>query len=628
MNMLLKEIESMTTRGQREKLAQLVQFKNAFPEIEEDTTVSQSLLLNPYEHWNNKLLPSNYIIENGYLSRIIDRNGTSEYKPIANFIASVTKEITKDNGNECNIYQMIEGRLIDGVKMPTITIPADLFSGLAWVQNHWGIRAIIEPGTSNKDLVRHAIQILSSDCEKESIFSHIGWRKINGRWVYLHADGGIGLQNVKVELESDSLNKYALAAPSPNISEAVSATLKLLEVADQNVTIPLLSLIGLTPLCEPLKMAGIMPSFVLWLVGPSGVRKSTLAACFLSHFGSFLSGKDLPASFKDTANAIEKKAFLTKDSLLVIDDFHPTLTAYEGQRMEQTAQMILRGYGDRVGRSRLQADAALRATFPPRGMCLVTGEDTPKAGNSTTARFLPIEIKKGSINLDILSKCQEDSYKYKITMAAYLEWLAPRIDEISEQLNERFKEIRLISFQTISHGRTTEALAWLQLGLETFLSFLKEKDFIDNIFYEALLSDAELCFKRLGDNQMNSLQQDNPTKLFLLALDQLIESKSVQLLSSRNDPIPNGAVKYIGWQDNDYYYLLPGMTYKEIYRFYSEQGLNLSIGNSMLLKMLAEDGFIVTEQTQKGTRYTVRSYIAGKQQRVIKLKKNAVLDFE
>jgi hypothetical protein len=72
-------------------------------------------------------------------------------------------------------------------------------------------------------------------------------------------------------------------------------------------------------------------------------RKSSIVADSLNQFGDFPSGKILPASFKDTANALENKAFSTKDSLLVIDDYHPSATILEGRNMEQLAQQLLRG---------------------------------------------------------------------------------------------------------------------------------------------------------------------------------------------------------------------------------------------------------------------------------------------
>lgn len=618
MNTLISVIKGSTTPDQQNSLKKLVQNDK---KTTLNTDTSLELIYNQIEKYNLALDPYKYVIKDEQLCKIIiDKNGNTENKPIANFVARVTKEITKDNGVESKIYQQIEGHILDGPKLPTLTIPSELFSSLSWLAS-WGVRAIIDPGFSNKEHARHAIQILSKECERETLFSHLGWRKIDGKWVYLHANGAIGNDHIKVELENDALNKYELPSLPLDIEKSGLATLGLLDVADFEVTISLLALVALTPLCEPLKKAGIMPAFVLWMVGPSGERKSSVAACFLSHFGSFSSGKAMPASFKDTANALEKKAFLTKDSLLVIDDFHPTMTSLEGQQMEQKAQMILRGYGDRVGRSRLQADTSLRQTYPPSGMCLVTGEDTPKAGNSTTARFLAIEVRKNSVNLERLTKCQENINEYSHTMSAYLEWVASKMEDLPKQLKARFNELRNDIFKKSKHGRTVETIAWLQLGLKVFLAFLKESNVVDEKYETELLSRSNIAFMELARNQLNFLQDDNPTSLYLKGLQELINSNSVRLLVK--DSVCT-ADNIIGWEDSEFLYLIPGKTYSAIRRYYSEQGRNFNISSRMILKMLAAEGAIITEKTKEEDRRTVRKELGGKQQRVIQLRKDTL----
>ena len=129
---------------------------------------------------------------------------------------------------------------------------------------------------------------------------------------------------------------------------------QLLKLAPYHITIPLLSLVYLSVLVEAFRRVNIEPNFVVWLHGTTGSRKTTIGQLFLSHFGQF-SSKTPPASFKDTANNIERKAFSTKDTLLLIDDYHPEASRYEATKMATNAQRVLRMYGDRIGRGRLKA---------------------------------------------------------------------------------------------------------------------------------------------------------------------------------------------------------------------------------------------------------------------------------
>ena len=112
-----------------------------------------------------------------------------------------------------------------------------------------------------------------------------------------------------------------------------------------------------------LKLAGCEPKFVLFLVGKTGSRKSTLAALMLSFFGKF-TASELPLSFRDTANSILHHSFALKDVLTCIDDYHPA-GRQEEQKLTATAQSIMRAYGDRAGKGRLRADASPMESRPP-----------------------------------------------------------------------------------------------------------------------------------------------------------------------------------------------------------------------------------------------------------------------
>ena len=66
----------------------------------------------------------------------------------------------------------------------------------------------------------------------------------------------------------------------------------------------------------------LTPSLSLWLQGRSGSQKSSLAAVFLSHFGSF-TATSLPGAWSSTRNALERHASLLKDVVYLVDDYAP-----------------------------------------------------------------------------------------------------------------------------------------------------------------------------------------------------------------------------------------------------------------------------------------------------------------
>ncbi|MEQ1715166.1 MAG: FtsH protease activity modulator HflK [Hyphomicrobium sp.] len=63
---------------------------------------------------------------------------------------------------------------------------------MGWHPKALGARAIIFPGFSAEAHVRTAIQMLSAGHATKMVYGHTGWREINGKWLYLHAGGGLG----------------------------------------------------------------------------------------------------------------------------------------------------------------------------------------------------------------------------------------------------------------------------------------------------------------------------------------------------------------------------------------------------------------------------------------------------
>lgn len=390
-------------------------------------------------------------------------------------------------------------------------VSAAEFKRMGWVAEAWGIGPSIKPGFGAQDLCRDAIQNMGVDVEEHYIYTHMGWRKLpDGSWCFLHADGSIGADSIAVELER-SLEKYRLDKAVEDLRKAAQASLKLLMVAPLEVTIPLLALVYLCALCEALREAGIEPTFVLWLFGGTCTRKTSL-----SHFGNF-GTKSPPASFKDTANALERKAFATKDTLLLIDDFHPEASSYESQKMAQTAQRVLRMFGDRIGRGRLTASIQFQKELPPRGMALVTGEDLP-SGESSVARFLGVELLQGAIDLKALAKAQKESPLLSESMRGYIEWLLPQMNELPEKLHAEFLDRRGEFQEKAAYGRSGEAAAWLYISFSMMLKYMQYADACTDEIAEALLADAEKVFAHLIGDQNALVAQERPADIFMEVL--------------------------------------------------------------------------------------------------------------
>lgn len=380
--------------------------------------------------------------------------------PLTNFIARITGDTEKDDGVETQRFFELGAQL--GNRFVRKSIAADRFANMSWVTDLLGAQAIIYPGQATKDHVRVAIQKLSQEIVERRIYAHLGWRKIDGQWGYLHAGGAIdqggSMPGIEVSVP-DKVDLYVLPNPpqGPERITTIRASLRLLDVMPRRLTIPCYAAVWRAPLGEV--------DCSLFLYGKSGKGKSELAALMQQHYGAGMDRLHLPANFSSTGNSLEGIAFAAKDALLVIDDFCPTGSTADIQRYHREADRIFRAQGNHSARQRMRADGTLRPAKPPRGLILATGEDLPR-GQSLGARLCALEASEGDMNWQLLTECQKDAAAghYAATMAAYLQWLAPRYEAVKNQLKEEIYRLRAQALQR-AHKRTPEIIANLALGV-------------------------------------------------------------------------------------------------------------------------------------------------------------------
>ena len=339
--------------------------------------------------------PPQYFEENGCICRNVQTKEGPIIVALCNFVARIVEDVVHDDGAEQTRSLAVQGALADGTPLPRAEIPAADFAAMNWTVPAWGTRAVVFAGMGTKDHLRAALQLLSGDVPRHTIFKHTGWRQIDDCWFYLHAGGAIGANGhndaIPVVLP-EPLAGFRLPPPlvpvSPgdvhlagelgaaalreaaDLSNAVRASLGMLRLGPDRLTFPLLAAIYRSVLGDT--------DFALHLAGPTGCFKSEAAALAQQHFGPEMDSRHLPASWSSTGNALEGLAFTAKDALLVVDDFCPTGSASDVQRSHKEADRLFRGQGNRAGRQRMRADATLRPAKPPRGLTVSTGEDTPR----------------------------------------------------------------------------------------------------------------------------------------------------------------------------------------------------------------------------------------------------------
>ena len=555
-----------------------------------------------------------------FMEQII--KGTPIRKKLCNFIAWITGEIFQDDGIDTESLVRIEGIHASGRKLPALTVPLRKLNYLEWV-DRWGANCILEVGSGVREHIAKAVRETVYHAEKKQEFVTTGWKKIDGKYEFLMP----GNSDLTVNLPP-KLGGYFMTGQCSDEDVKILASLLECKLVPPDILYPLLAYIFLSPLIEFLRRGGCVPKFVLFLVGKTGSRKSTLAALMLSFFGRF-TATELPLSFRDTPNSIVHYAFSLKDVPTVIDDFHPADTQ-EGKKLTATAQSIMRSYGDRQGRGRLKADASPMESRPPQGNAIITGEYPPDIGESGTARYLALELRESDVDLKVLSHFQREAAKGKFQNCTYgfIQFLKETflcddktVAEFEKTLASVFEGRRDIFLESgiRCHGRVPEIVAHLELSMKILLMFLESRNALSAQRCEEISEEFTRILYRIASRQAENIEKDKPTHNFIRKLYALIQSGQA-LIHKRNYHTPGEyrPKDLLGYEDNNYYFLYKDEAYRQVKKLCEDQGEAFTYPVLSLTRALAEEGFSVKD----GDKNTKKLDLGDTSPRMIWLKKD------
>jgi len=560
-------------------------------------------------------------------------NRTVVYVPVGNFAARIARQLRIEDGSgEVDTWLEIEGWLHTGKRLPLARVRASEFGGMSWINREWGLEPVLYPGYNVRDLARAGIQLISLETYTTStVYRHLGWTQVKGMPVYLHAGGGIGPMGSVEGLEVEpvrTLEGFVLPSPAEGDEEGDIWEVILREwgnIAPQEIAWPLL----IYALAAPL---GHSP-FVLYLSGPTGARKTSLALVTQAFFARGVEAP--PLGWEATANAIEGAAFAAKDALLLIDDYAPTGDEARRKELASKASRVIRSQGNATGRIRMRADGSLTPDRPPRGSLLITGEDLPP-GHSIRARSFVLEVPRGAVNLSVLSRLQKmarDGLLAK-AMASWIRYLASDLEFLKGRYRQRAEELR--SEYAFSHGRTTDAASRLHAALELLL------DYWSKLGLEVNAAPILKAIRKAASNQEEHQRDADPVERFPELLRALLSSGRAHLRHKykwqKGEPPMNPAQwgwrltrmgnkkvwqplgQAIGWvgkrPEKEGIYLDPDLTYAALAQLAREVNLSLPTPRTFW-KQLALKGLIRETVDGGKLRYTHKLRFGGQFFRVI-----------
>jgi len=565
------------------------------------------------------------------------RDGDVVEVRLCNFTAHIIRDVVEDDGAEESRTYTIKAR-IAGREL-FFDVSAARFGALNWIEEQLGAAAIVCPVQGMRAHVPVAFKTLSEEVEERRTFTHTGWRHIDGEEVFLHAGGAIGaagtVESVEVRLPP-ALRRFELPAPPTGLERAfaVRESLALLtdHLARDRVMFPLTAATYLAALGSA--TVGVQ------VVGTTGARKTELAALQQRHFGAEMDAQHLAANWSCTANALGELLFLAKDTLVVIDDFCPRGRRGDVAAYHAKADAVFRGVGNRAGRGRMRPDGTLRSERPARAVAVSTGEDVMD-GHSLRARTIILEVRKGEVNLEVLTQRQAAAEQYSAAMAAFVQWIAGRRDEVDERRRLEAAEERDRLLGQLGHGRTATIGGQLLFGLRLLLEFARDVGAIELDEHDALLARGRSAIlEALGAQQAHHEDAD-PAELFVELLAGALQSGRGHLADIKGGEVPlvgsevdEDTARLVGWRKcldeykdergrtrtrtewrpggdlvgfvdvpGDSIYLLPGPAHQLVSRLSEAGGERIVLGRKMLSRALDEAGMLVsTDGDQRTTK--------------------------
>ncbi len=589
-----------------------------------------------------------YRVWEGAIAALQGQGDRETWTKLTNFSAEIQEEIVADDGLSERGEVLISGTLATGEVLPIARVPTNRFESLQWVSGFWGTAPIVAAGNGNRDRVREAIQRLSADVHRRREYTHPGWRKIDDRWYFLTQTMVIGasgpVMGISVRLDGPSSGICLPPPPGPEETRLVIlSVVALLDLAPKRLMVPLIGSIF-----RALLISIIPVDFALFLVGPSGVLKSELAAVIQRAFGTTFERTSLPASWIATPNFLERTSFDFKDCILVIDDFAPAGTPIDVRRYHATADRVIRGAGNASGRGRMQADGSVRPSFPPRALILGTGEDIP-SGYSIRARMLILEVGPGDVRPDLLGTYQDGPKRDHPAAAtsAFVCWLAARLERVQREFVPAVRDLRSQLHAGGVHARTPDALAQLGASWQLWIRFGVEAGALTQDAASALWAQVWTTLTDLGDAQSAHLHQENPVQRFLELLAGAIAAGATHIAGPSGEEPDRPAAwgwryrvvgtgdfqreewqaqgQCAGWLDEDGLFLEPTAAWHAVQRFGAASGMTIAISSTTLWKRLDEAGLLITtEQGSRQTR-TVRRSFAGARRATLHLPRDVLV---
>jgi hypothetical protein len=185
-------------------------------------------------------------------------------------------------------------------------------------------------------------------------------------------------------------------------------------------------------------------------------------------------------------------------------------------------------------------------------------------------------------------------------MVGYLQWLTAKWDELKTEYVQKHHEMR-DSLRGAFHLRTPEMFAHLLMGVRLGLTYAVTTGAISNPEAESLLEQAKAEMMKLAQAQGEHVHDELPAIKFVHAIKALV-AKGDFYIEGVSQPHADTA-KWMGWADQDFYYLQSDITFNAVSDFLRKEGSVLGLRRKALNTQLVNKKFIMPGDRNTYTAY-------------------------
>lgn len=437
-------------------------------------------------------------------------------------------------------------------------------------------------------IVNHVREQLGALPERHYI-AVTGFIKIAGSWVFAHDGAKPPADNIVFRTEKTIPVDRGIL---PN--GAFMAIMDFLRISAKLMLIlPLVLMAHISPMFNLFEAAGYVPRFLLFLCGRTGSMKTAVSLVLYRLFSEQPSSPT--ANFKDTEVALELKLGEANGMPVVLDDYRPPVTAVDGKANLSKLESVVRAVGDRIAKSRSNAELGKAKEFLPTGCVVVTGEDLGGTQSSQN-RMLIVPIGKGDINGKLLKRFQDDPMLITTHMGYFLEWVGENSDAVIDYIKANFDRERSYFVQSLRELRMVDTAVTLMLTATILHTYGKSVGGVARGTEVQLLAEWRNAILQACIHSEGISKEQDPVAMYLRAFFDMWDRKEIEVAT---DIKAHVAGKHIGYANDEDLWLWHHELYNRVCRYWQKSGVVFPLTEGKMNEHLDAAGLIrVTHETR------------------------------